>query len=97
MQVDVLVNNAALGSATVQDFVRGSDSSSLSGENEMDAKRRQAREDEAMMRVNALGPLWVTQGLMSCMGCDGHRSIVLFVGSVGGSSQSVFPGLCVKL
>ena len=80
-----------------------------------------AREDVDLMRVNALGPMWITQALLpemqkqvrpevlfSCTcaiqqqphfmtSCavlkQEGRSVTIFVGSVGGASQSVFPGM----
>lgn len=90
----VLVNNAALGSATVVQYV----DLKLQGQQApCSATRRRALEDEALMRVNALGPLWVTEALTPLMTPSSksrpiHRnySTVLFVGSVGGSI-GVFP------
>lgn len=93
-RLHVLVNNAALGSATVQQYV----DMRLQGQ-VVSPTRRRALEDEALMRVNALGPLWVTealQGLMIPHATDvkmrpqRNYSTVMFVGSVGGSI-GVFP------
>lgn len=47
-------------------------------------------QDEALLRVNALGPLWLTQALLPRMLARGRGRIV-FVGSVGGSVTH-FPG-----
>ena len=53
--------------------------------------------DEALMRVNGLGPIWVTEALLPMFehgragAADVKRSCVLFVGSVGGGSSAVFP------
>jgi NAD(P)-dependent dehydrogenase (short-subunit alcohol dehydrogenase family) len=88
-QVDVLLNNAALGSVTVERYVQAD----YLGDSKKESMKRRALEDEALMRVNALGPLWVTEALIDFMGCDKDRSAVLFIGSVGGGSQSVFPGM----
>ena len=94
-RLHVLVNNAALGSATVQQYV----DIKLQGQPPCSSLRRRALEDEALMRVNALGPLWVTEALQpmmtafpseSKMKCARQYSTVLFVGSVGGSI-GVFP------
>mmetsp|Transcript_10893 Transcript_10893/g.33397 ORF Transcript_10893/g.33397 Transcript_10893/m.33397 type:complete len:291 (-) Transcript_10893:176-1048(-) len=74
--LDVLINNAALGSATVRGYCGDNASSFM--------------HDEALMRVNALGPLWVTQTLLPLRESQ-ERSVVIFVGSVGGGSSAVFP------
>lgn len=132
--LDVVVNNAALGSATVSNYP-GIDSECAAG---VDSARKRAEEDIALMRVNALGPMWLTEALLPMMrrragkGADGRegrfklqgdgggciggttaaatgsraqgaseqdgvsltpgKKTVLFIGSVGGGSQSVFPG-----
>lgn len=115
--VHVLVNNAALGSATVQKYVDGvgghsavdvvmKDMKLCNGgekkaeltESALDMIRR-AAQDEALMRVNALGPLWVTDALMDSIkiaasGQGRGRSSIIFIGSVGGGSASVFPEYC---
>lgn len=134
--LDVVVNNAALGVATVSNYAsmkpnpqsnnysadessKGHNSSSKSSVKTTVAGdiRRRAEEDVALMRVNALGPMWVTEALLPMMqphakarsvaaekglAQDGAKEIVplntqgpkrvLFIGSVGGGSQSVFPG-----
>ncbi|CAM9168203.1 unnamed protein product [Scytosiphon promiscuus] len=153
-EISTVVNNAALGVATVSsygglphpgssrptaaDAPTGGGEGGRSQEHD-DAARRRAEEDVALMRVNALGPLWVTEALLpmmvasspsdaakeqrgdsatsaAAMGVapknqprfDGDREraapifppftgnvkkrTVLFVGSVGGGSQAVFPG-----
>ncbi len=70
-EISTVVNNAALGSATVTSYgglppppprAAGSD-----GDDGYAAARRQADEDMAMMRVNALGPMWVTEALLPMM------------------------------
>lgn len=114
--IHVLVNNAALGSATVQRYVDGVGGNSAAdgvldgmekanggekedfGESAM-GMIRQAAHDEALMRVNALGPLWVTDALMDSIklaasGQGRGRSSIIFIGSVGGGSASVFPEYC---
>lgn len=124
--VDVLVNNAALGSATVKLYIQAqktklgayyskaaSSASSivttecsedevvLSDEESDDLEaREEAEKDEALFRVNALGPLWVTRAIMPLMSRgvemkntnpSSGRKVVIFVGSVGGGSSAVFP------
>lgn len=74
--MDVLINNAALGSATVN-FYCGKTSTPM-------------QQDEALMRVNALGPLWVTRALLPLRSSE-MRTVVIFLGSVGGGSAAVFP------
>lgn len=160
-KISTVVNNAALGVATVSSYGglpdpaslrpttssappaeggggRGGGAAAVGRSQEQDAARRRAEEDMALMRVNALGPLWVTEALLPMMVApppvgaakeeqldsatsgaaataaakqknpadgDGGRMpsfpaftgnskkrTVLFVGSVGGGSQSVFPG-----
>lgn len=102
--VHVLVNNAALGSGTVKRYVEeGAD-----GAKPKDAEQRRASlakmanraaQDEALMRVNALGPLWVTDAVMdllSVAASDSNgpgKASVIFIGSVGGGS-AVFPEYC---
>lgn len=97
--VDVLVNNAALGSATVTHYVdnaRSHDAVAKDAVAQPDIVRR-AAEDEALMRVNALGPLWVTDALMDFVRCAADKqsrrgyATVIFIGSVGGGSSAVFP------
>jgi NAD(P)-dependent dehydrogenase (short-subunit alcohol dehydrogenase family) len=120
--VDVLVNNAALGSATVKGYVSRrsslrksasmcSDSDDLVENNNgehgtgmpsvdkaLDAVLQEAAEDEALMCVNALGPLWVTNAIMpllraatSSATARRRHATVIFIGSVGGGSSAVFP------
>jgi NAD(P)-dependent dehydrogenase (short-subunit alcohol dehydrogenase family) len=117
----VLVNNAALGSATVRayldacpspmtspavaagvDLVSNGSSSKATAPAGISSSSRKAAEDDALMRVNALGPLWVTEALMPLVrsggGSDapGDRGYgtVIFIGSVGGGSAAVFPEYC---
>lgn len=127
--VDVLVNNAALGSATVRRYVEGvgggregahengvahengieeyheNGISNKNGKVEQGVLQDSAMEmmaraanDEALMRVNALGPLWVSNAIMDSIRRaadrpDG-RAVVMFIGSVGGGSAAVFPEYC---
>lgn len=109
--VDVLINNAALGSATVKRYVddlpaqcdsqsapsspvpNGSTSKSI--HNLMERASR----DEALLKVNALGPLWVTDALtdqlhQAAYATPKSRAMVIFIGSVGGGSSAVFPEYC---
>lgn len=122
--VDVLINNAALGSATVNNYA--DESAALPGtpktnkasacptssatttsttngglvmsKSTVDVLQRAAR-DEALMRVNSLGPLWITDALSDEINRAAYRTAeskatILFVGSVGGGSQAVFPEYC---
>jgi len=95
-RLHVLVNNAALGSTTVVQYVNRQ----LQGRACAPARRR-ALEDEALMRVNALGPVWITEAMLPFL--EGNQrppsstpsqrrshSTVVFMGSVGGSI-GVFP------
>jgi NAD(P)-dependent dehydrogenase (short-subunit alcohol dehydrogenase family) len=72
--VDVLINNAGLGSKTVEAYAPG------------DVRGQ----DLALMTVDALGPLWLTQDLVPGMVSRGY-GVVIFVASVGGG-VSQFPG-----
>ncbi|XXQ29689.1 short chain dehydrogenase [Plasmodiophora brassicae] len=94
--LDVLVNNAALGSQTVLTYENLRDNDARE---HLDAGSRGAHiqqllskacRDEALMRVNALGPLWVSDALIPLMSGP-TRAVVVMVGSVGGSSGAVFP------
>ncbi len=103
-KIDVLINNAALGSATVKFYVQaklakqGTPSFAKTDATSSTAQAfiLQAMEDEALMKVNALGPLWMTELLLPMMRqpskATGNRnySTILFVGSVGGG-VGVFP------
>jgi NAD(P)-dependent dehydrogenase (short-subunit alcohol dehydrogenase family) len=65
--VDVLINNAAVGSATVERYHPGP------------AHERAA----AMLHINSIGPLWLTQQLVPAMLSRGYGKVVN-VASVGG-------------
>ncbi|MFF5207795.1 SDR family NAD(P)-dependent oxidoreductase [Streptosporangium sp. NPDC000396] len=64
---DILVNNAAVGSKTVEEHERGP------------AHQRAA----AMLRINSLGPLWLTQQILPGMLKQGYGKVIN-VSSVGG-------------
>ncbi len=100
--IDGLINNAAMGSGSVIKYVadaldRSAEEnhlkvSSYTGYNHTTRSllHQHALEDEAMMRVNSLGPMWVTEALLPFMATklgeeSPKRSVVLFLGSVGGS------------
>jgi len=97
-KVDILINNAALGSATVMKYVQ----SKLDRETwtKLSHFRQKALEDEALMKVNALGPLWITEVVLPFLRSPKQRNgsahysrnyaTVVFIGSVGGS-VGVFP------
>lgn len=101
--VHVLVNNAALGSGTVQKYinegVEGAKRDGVSRRASLAKIATRAARDEALMRVNALGPLWVTDSVMDLLTTGASdrkgpgKSIVIFIGSVGGGS-AVFPEYC---
>lgn len=94
--VDVIVNNAALGSATVRGYVDSLADASADKTGTSNVARR-AREDCSLMAVNALGPLWVTESLEPLLRTAAStpsgrgRAQVIFIGSVGGGSAAVFP------
>ncbi|OLE28209.1 MAG: oxidoreductase [Actinobacteria bacterium 13_1_20CM_3_71_11] len=71
--VDVLVNNAAVGTKSIEKYQRGS-APELSA---------------AMLRINTLGPLWLTQQLVPGMLARGYGKVVN-VASVGGG-VATFP------
>lgn len=71
--VDILINNAALGSATVEGYA---DQSYL--------------QDQAMLNVNAVGVLWLTQQLLPSM-LERNYGKIIIISSVGGGI-SQFPG-----
>ncbi|PXF40365.1 Protein FixR [Gracilariopsis chorda] len=102
--VHILVNNAALGSATVRQYVHQKCQSPNFGKlateqlpsSAVDMLMR-AQNDLALMRVNALGPLWVTDALSDSIrrAADvSGRATIVFIGSVGGGSAAVFPEYC---
>jgi NAD(P)-dependent dehydrogenase (short-subunit alcohol dehydrogenase family) len=66
---DVLVNNAAVGSKTVERHVPGS---------------RQERE-AAFFQVNCVGPLWLAQGLIPGMAGRGYGKVVNVASVAGGA------------
>lgn len=71
--VDVLVNNAAVGSKTVEDYEPG------------EAHERAA----AMLRINSVGPLWLTQQVIPGM-LERRYGKIVNVASVGGG-VATFP------
>lgn len=115
--VHILVNNAALGSATVGRYVASCPAdilSSISSSPRATSNAQsyqphvlssaarvldRAANDEALLKVNALGPLWVTDALMDLLNraayaTSNSRATVIFISSVGGGSDSVFPEYC---
>lgn len=66
--VDVLVNNAAVGSKTVTDYVNGAD-------------HEQAA---AFLRINSIGPLWLIQQLLPGMLGRGYGKVVNIASVGGG-------------
>jgi NAD(P)-dependent dehydrogenase (short-subunit alcohol dehydrogenase family) len=66
--VDVLINNAAVGSKTVQRYVAGSPEQC----------------DAAFLQVNSVGPLWLARAVLSSMLDRGHGKIVNVASVGGG-------------
>jgi NAD(P)-dependent dehydrogenase (short-subunit alcohol dehydrogenase family) len=94
-KIDILVNNAALGSATVIPYIHSKLNNAQVYWQSLSTARKRALEDEALMKVNALGPLWLTEGLLPLMKRMGEETkrdygTIVFFGSVGGS-VGVFP------
>lgn len=69
--VDVLINNAALGSGTVRTYVPGP----------------VHLQDAALMRVNSVGPLWLIRRLLPEMRERGYGKIVNVASVGGGVTQ----------
>ena len=95
VKIDILINNAALGSATVIPYIHSKLNNAQVYWQSLSPARKRALEDEALMKVNALGPLWLTEGLLPLMkriDKDSSRDYgtIAFFGSVGGS-VGVFP------
>lgn len=68
---DGIIFNAALGSATVKQYADNQDSFG-------------AANDEAMFRVNALGPLWIYKKVKDALLKRENSSKLIFISSVGG-------------
>lgn len=124
--VDILINNAALGSATVQRYVaqhnqkpntnvnsqtncnhtsntdiapKSSDRQHFVNSPSVHDVLERAARDEALLKVNALGPLWVTDAVSDLLHRSAYkkpngRAVIIFIGSVGGGSSAVFPEYC---
>lgn len=71
--IDILINNAGLGSKTVENY-----------------SDNQQQQDQLLMQVNALGPLWLCQALAPKMQENGFGKIIN-IASVGGGIFH-FPG-----
>jgi NAD(P)-dependent dehydrogenase (short-subunit alcohol dehydrogenase family) len=69
--VDVLINNAAVGSTTVQNYVTGP----------------VHHQDSAFMQVNSVGPLWLTRQVLPGMLARGYGKIVNVASVGGGVGQ----------
>jgi len=69
--VDVLVNNAAVGSKTVEHYVPGPHHT----------------QDAAFLQINAVGPLWLTEQLLPGMRARGRGTIVNVASVGGGVAQ----------
>lgn len=70
-RIDVLVNNAAVGSSTVDRYAAGGD---------------HAR-DAAFLQINTLGPLWLTRQFAPAMISRGYGKVVNISSVGGGISQ----------
>jgi NAD(P)-dependent dehydrogenase (short-subunit alcohol dehydrogenase family) len=75
--VEVLVNNAAVGSSTVQRYAPGP----------------AARQAEAFLRINSVGPLWLAEQVLPGM-LERGRGKIVNIASVGGGIAT-FPGFHV--
>jgi NAD(P)-dependent dehydrogenase (short-subunit alcohol dehydrogenase family) len=71
--VDILINNAALGSGTVKEFIT-----------------EPHFQDQALLQVNAVGSLWLTQAIIPIMQKRKYGKVI-FISSVGGGITQ-FPG-----
>jgi NAD(P)-dependent dehydrogenase (short-subunit alcohol dehydrogenase family) len=71
--VDILINNAGLGTATVTHFVEGAH-----------------LQDQALLQVNAVGVLWLSQAVIPAMLERGFGKIITISSVDGGITQ--FPG-----
>ncbi|GGN04138.1 SDR family NAD(P)-dependent oxidoreductase [Streptomyces fuscichromogenes] len=69
--VDVLVNNAAVGSKTVEHYVPGAGHT----------------QDAAFLQINAVGPLWLSEQLVPGMRARGGGTIVNVASVGGGVAQ----------
>ncbi|MFC0629138.1 SDR family NAD(P)-dependent oxidoreductase [Kribbella deserti] len=69
--VDVLVNNAGLGSKTVEAYAPGDPRA----------------QDLALLQVDAAGPLWITQDLLPGMLAQGRGTVIFVASVGGGISQ----------
>ncbi|MFJ5305302.1 SDR family NAD(P)-dependent oxidoreductase [Streptomyces sp. NPDC088350] len=69
--VDVLVNNAAVGSKTVERYVPGPGHA----------------QDAAFLQINAVGPLWLSEQLLPGMRARGRGTIVNIASVGGGVAQ----------
>jgi NAD(P)-dependent dehydrogenase (short-subunit alcohol dehydrogenase family) len=85
--LDVLVNNAALGSKTVVNYVRLKASAATSEHDIFGTLPAPHLNDLALLRVNSLGPIWLSSHLTPYLS---PRARIIFLGSVGGNS-GVFP------
>lgn len=79
---DGIIFNAALGSNTVKQYVNQSDSLGAS-------------EDEAMMKVNALGTLWIYKKVKDSLLKRREVSKLIFLSSVGGGFAA-FPNFSIS-
>ncbi len=71
--VDILINNAALGTGTVKELIQ-----------------EPHLQDQALLQVNAVGTLWLTQEILPVMRERKYGKII-FISSVGGGITQ-FPG-----
>jgi NAD(P)-dependent dehydrogenase (short-subunit alcohol dehydrogenase family) len=69
--VDVLINNAAVGSKTVEQYVPGPGHA----------------QDAAFLQINAVGPLWLSEQLLPGMRARGRGTIVNVASVGGGVAQ----------
>ncbi|GAA0124405.1 MULTISPECIES: SDR family oxidoreductase [Clostridium] len=74
---DGIIFNAALGSGTVKDYAKDDDNLGF-------------ERDEAMFKVNALGPLWIYKVVKENLLKKESKSKLIFISSVGGG-LAAFP------
>lgn len=78
-----IVFNAALGSATVKKYI------------DKEEDLLETAGDEAMLKVNALGPLWIYKRVKDNLLASAEKTKLVFLASVGGGITA-FPGFALS-